>query len=81
MAWTGPIDACLLMLPVGAHTACSQVVKDPLVAVVRWVKTRSQKEKLILGGIGAFLVRRRGHASTLSALFWGMYVHLPPLLD
>lgn len=32
-------------------------VKDPLLSAVRWLKTRSPKEKTILGCIAGFLVR------------------------
>jgi hypothetical protein len=31
-------------------------VRDPIVKIVKWAKTRSPKEKAILGGIGALLV-------------------------
>eukprot|EP00884_Botryococcus_braunii_P004352 jgi/Botrbrau1/13918/Bobra.136_2s0010.1 len=31
-------------------------VRDPIVKVVKWAKSRSQKEKAILGGIGALLL-------------------------
>lgn len=34
-------------------------VRDPLVALVRWVKSRTTREKLYLGILGGFLVRVR----------------------
>lgn len=33
-----------------------QRIKDPLLAVVRWLKKRSPREKMMLMGIGAVLV-------------------------
>jgi ER lumen protein retaining receptor len=34
-------------------------VRDPLVVVIRWFQSRSPRERLILGGLGAFIVIRR----------------------
>ena len=33
-------------------------IRDPVVAVVRWVKSRSPREKTVLGAFGGFLVSR-----------------------
>jgi hypothetical protein len=46
-------------------------VRDPLVAVVRWVKSRSPREKLYLGALGAFLVSNKTHNGTSE--FTGTY--------
>ena len=34
----------------------AKTVKDPLVAIVRWLKRRNPKEKLALGGLAALVV-------------------------
>lgn len=34
-------------------------VKDPIVAIVRWIKSRSSREKTYLGGLAAFVVSHK----------------------
>jgi hypothetical protein len=43
----------------GSDDGALTKVRDPVVAVVRWIKARSPKEKTYLGIAGAFVV---GHA-------------------
>lgn len=40
----------------GSDDSVGRAVKDPLVAAVRWFKSRSQKEKTALGGIAGVLL-------------------------
>lgn len=40
----------------GADDKLSKVVKDPLVGLVKWIKTRSPKEKLLMGCLAGVVV-------------------------
>jgi hypothetical protein len=50
-------------------------VKDPIVRAIKWVKSRSQKEKGIMGAVGAITVSPFVLCAPMSRLFASYLEH------
>ena len=49
-------------------------VKDPIVRAIKWMKSRSQKEKGIMGAIGAFAVSALAAPAVKLGGAWGGFI-------